>query len=87
MGDDSISRMDYARLVCEVFDLDSSLLREAEPPESDLFPGAVPVDTSLSNKETKRALGLGPTPLRQLLVDLRTELDTGKISFITKPEK
>ena len=87
VGDDSISRMDYARLVCEVFDLDSSLLREAEPPESDLFPGAVPVDTSLSNKETKRALGLGPTPLRQLLVDLRTELDTGKISFITKPEK
>ena len=87
MGDDSISRMDYARLVCEVFDLDSSLLREADPPESDLFPGAVPVDTSLSNKETKRALGLGPTPLRQLLVDLRTELDTGKISFITKPEK
>ena len=87
VGDDSISRMDYARLVCEVFDLDSSLLREAEPPESDLFPGAVPVDTSLSNKETKRALGLGPTPLRQLLIDLRTELDTGKISFITKPEK
>ena len=87
VGDDSISRMDYARLVCEVFDLDSSLLREADPPEADLFPGAVPVNTSLSNKETKRALGLGPTPLRQLLVDLRTELDTGKISFITKPEK
>ena len=87
VGDDSISRMDYARLVCEVFDLDSSLLREEDPPEADLFPGAVPVDTSLSNKETKRALGLGPTPLRQLLVDLRTELDTGKISFITKPEK
>ena len=87
VGDDSISRMDYARLVCEVFDLDSSLLREEDPPEADLFPGAVPVNTSLSNKETKRALGLGPTPLRQLLVDLRTELDTGKISFITKPEK
>ena len=87
VGDDSISRMDYARLVCEVFDLDSSLLREEDPPEADLFPGAVPVDTSLSNKETKRALGLGPTPIRQLLVDLRTELDTGKISFITKPEK
>ena len=87
VGDDSISRMDYARLVCEVFDLDSSLLREEDPPEADLFPGAVPVDTSLSNKETKRALGLGPTPLRQLLVDLRMELDTGKISFITKPEK
>ena len=87
VGDDSISRMDYARLVCEVFDLDSSLLREEDPPEADLFPGAVPVDTSLSNKETKRALGLGPTPLRQLLIDLRTELDTGKISFITKPEK
>jgi dTDP-4-dehydrorhamnose reductase len=86
VGDDPISRMDYARLVCDVFELDSSLLREEDPPEADLFPGAVPVDTSLSNLATKKALGLGPTPLRQLLVDLRTEIDTGKISFITKPE-
>ena len=87
VGDDAISRMDYARLVCEVFELDASLLREEDPPAQDLFPGNVPVDTSLSNIETKRALGLGPTPLRQLLIDLRTEFDTGKISFITKPEK
>lgn len=87
VGDDAISRMDYARLVCEIFELDASLLREEDPPEADLFPGAVPVDTSLSNKATKQALGLSATPLRQLLIDLRTELDTGKISFITKPEK
>jgi dTDP-4-dehydrorhamnose reductase len=86
VGDDSIKRMDYARLVCEVFDLDATLLREEDPPAEDLFPGNVPVDTSLSNLMTKKALGLGPTPLRQLLVDLRTEIDTGVISFITKPE-
>jgi hypothetical protein len=44
------------------------------------------VDTSLSNVATKKALGLGAISTRDLLVALRTELDTGNISFITKPE-
>jgi dTDP-4-dehydrorhamnose reductase len=87
VGDDAIGRMDYARLVCEVFDLDASLLRESDPPTEDLFPGAVPVDTSLSNKETKIALGLGELPLRGLLECLKNEIDNGEISFLTKPEK
>jgi dTDP-4-dehydrorhamnose reductase len=86
VGDDAVGRMEYARLVCDVFELDASLLREADPPAEDLFPGAVPVDSSLSNSLTKKALGLGPVPLRQMLVDLRNELDNGDISFITKPE-
>jgi dTDP-4-dehydrorhamnose reductase len=86
VADEAINRMDYARLVCDVFELDASLLRESDPPAEDLFPGAVPVDSSLSNALTKKALGLGPLPLRQMLVDLRTELDTGVISFMTKPE-
>ncbi len=84
--DNAVSRMEYARLVCEVFGLDQSLLREAEPPADQLFPGAVPVDTSLSNIATKKALGLGAISTRDLLVALRTELDTGNITFITKPE-
>jgi dTDP-4-dehydrorhamnose reductase len=86
VGDDAIARMDYARLVCEVFDLDSALLRESDPPQADLFPGAVPVDTSLSNVVTKQKLGLGALPLRKLLECLKNEIDTGEISFITKPE-
>lgn len=84
--DDAVNRMDYARLVCEVFELDASLLREAEPPADQLFPGLVPVDTSLANTATKKALGLGPISTRDLLVALRTEIDTGNITFITQPE-
>ena len=86
VGDDAISRMDYARLICEIFELDATLLREAPPSVEDQFPGQVPVDTSLSNVATKRALGLGSTSLRDLLIALRTEIDTGKITAITKPE-
>ena len=86
VGDDAVGRMEYARLVCDVFELDASLLRESDPPAEELFPGAVPVDSSLSNTLTKKALGLGPVSLRQMLVDLRTELDSGAITFITQPE-
>ena len=86
VGDDAISRMDYARLICEIFELDATLLREAPPSVEDQFPGQVPVDTSLSNIATKKALGLGSTSLRDLLIALRTEIDTGKITAITKPE-
>ena len=46
----------------------------------------MPVDTSLSNVFTKKVLGLGPTSLRDLLVALRSEIDTGEITAITKPE-
>ena len=86
VGDDAISRMDYARLICEIFELDAGLLREAPPSIEDQFPGQVPIDTSLSNLFTKKVLGIGPTSLRDLLIALRTEIDTGKITAITKPE-
>ena len=78
--------MDDARLVCEIFELDENLLREAPPGQEDKFPGGVPVDTSLSNLITKEKLGLGKTSLRDLLLSLRTEIDTGVITSITKPE-
>jgi dTDP-4-dehydrorhamnose reductase len=84
--DDAVSRMQYAQMVCDVFQLDPSLLREADPPADQLFPGQVPVDTSLANTHTKKALGLGPISTRDLLLALRTELDTGTISFITQPD-
>ena len=86
VGDDAINRMDYARLICEVFELDQSLLREADPPLADQFPGKVPVDTSLSNLATKSALDLGPTSLRDLLLALKREIDTGKITAVTAPQ-
>ena len=46
----------------------------------------MPIDTSLSNLATKKALGIGPTSLRDLLIALKTEIDTGKITALTKPE-
>jgi dTDP-4-dehydrorhamnose reductase len=86
VGDDAIERFDLAKLVCEVFELDTKLLLRSDPPVSELFPAAVPVDTSLSNKASKEALGLGPTPLRELLKALRLELESGTLTALTKPE-
>jgi dTDP-4-dehydrorhamnose reductase len=75
VGDDAVTRMELARLVCEIFDLDASLLEEADPPKSELFPAPVPVDTSLSNVETKKILGIGEKSLRSLLEALRIEYE------------
>jgi dTDP-4-dehydrorhamnose reductase len=86
VGDDAIERFELAKVVCEVFELDVKLLLRSDPPESELFPAAVPVDTSLSNKATKKALGLGPTGLTELLKTLKLELETGKLTALTKPE-
>lgn len=77
VGDDAVTRMELAKLVCEVFNLDASLLQETNPPESELFPAPVPVDTSLSNVETKRVLGIGEKSLRGLLKSLRIEYEAG----------
>ena len=77
VGDDAVSRMELAKLVCEVFNLDASLLQETNPPESELFPAPVPVDTSLSNVETKKILGIGEKSLRSLLESLRIEYEAG----------
>ncbi len=83
VGDDAIGRFELAELVCEVFGLDRGLLRQGPPPESELFPAPVPVDSSLSNVHTKSVLGLGPTPLRTLLETFRTELETGVATALT----
>jgi dTDP-4-dehydrorhamnose reductase len=85
VGDDAISRFDLATLTCEIFNLDTSLLREDDPPVSELFPAAVPVDSSLSNVETKKALGLGKTSLRDLLLALKSEIESGEPKAITQP--
>ena len=77
VGDDAVTRMELAKLVCEVFNLDASLLQETNPPESELFPAPVPVDTSLSNVETKKILGIGEKSLRSLLESLRIEYKAG----------
>jgi dTDP-4-dehydrorhamnose reductase len=87
VGDDAIGRLELGKLVCEIFELDASLLREGEPPVEERFPAPIPVDSSLGNATTKAALGLGPTPLRKLLEAFRTELETGVLNPLTKPER
>lgn len=84
VGDDAVGRMELARLVCEVFALDATLLDSIDAPADQRFPQAVPVDTSLSNDITKRALGLGPTSLRALLEAFRLELATGSLAPLTR---
>lgn len=83
VGDDAVGRMELARLVCEVFELDARLLESIDAPADQRFPQAVPVDTSLDNAFTKRALGLGPTPLRELLAAFRHELASGVLQPLT----
>ncbi len=85
VGDDAIGRWELAELVCQVFELDAGLLRQTEPPMDQLFPAAVPVDSSLGNAETKRALTLGPTPLVELLRVFKNELETRDVGMLTKP--
>lgn len=85
VGDDAIGRYELAQLVCEVFELNQGLLRQSDPPKSELFPAQVPIDTSLSNLATKAALNLGPTPLRELLEALRLEVETGELRALTRP--
>jgi dTDP-4-dehydrorhamnose reductase len=83
--DDAVSRMELANLVCEVFELDSTLIREIESPEAERFPGPVPVDSSLDNRLTKMVLELEAQSIRQILEVFRTELESNKIKSITQP--
>lgn len=86
VGDEAVTRMELAQLTCEVFGLDTSLLSESEPPPDQLFPAAVPVDSSLGNDYTKRVLGIEPQPVRRILEAFKRELETGKVTPITRPE-
>jgi hypothetical protein len=57
---------------------------EGEPPAAELFPGPVPVDSSLANEHTKSVLGLGPQPLTDILNAFRAEIDSGRVSPLTR---
>ncbi len=86
VGDDAVSRMELAQLTCEVFGLDAELLIETEPPVDQLFPAAVPVDSSLGNEFTKNVLGIEPQSIREILYSFKTELETGVVTPLTRPE-
>lgn len=83
VGDDAVTRMELAELVCEVFELDASLLYEIDAPEEARFAQGVPVDSSLDNAHTKHVLGIGPTPLRDLLKAFHREMESGELQPLT----
>jgi len=83
VGDTAVTRMELAYAACDVFDLPRSLIREGEPPASELFPAPVPKDSSLGNAHTKRVLGIEPQSVHDLLVAFRREIDSGHVSPIT----
>jgi len=78
-GADATTRMELAKLACDVFELDPSLLRSVAP-DPDSMPGAkVPYDTSLSVNRTAEILGYQPLSAPVLLDRFRQELATGAI--------
>ena len=83
VGDTAVTRMELAYAACDVFDLTRSLIREGEPPASELFPAPVPKDSSLGNAHTKNVLGIAPQTVHDLLMAFRREIDGGSVSPIT----
>lgn len=75
-GRDAVTRMELARLASDVFDLDGSLLRSGSPPPFARGGARIPYDTSLTAPRTSRLLRREPTPLRDLLVRFRHELES-----------
>ena len=82
-GGESIGRMELARLACDVFDLDPSLL-SSTPPDTAAAGAAggfpIPYDTSLRVRRTTAVLGCEPPGIRELLIRFRQERATGTLA-------
>jgi dTDP-4-dehydrorhamnose reductase len=75
-GQDAVGRMELARLACQVFGLDPSLLMSG-PPDPEAMPGApIPYDTSITAPRTTELLDHQPAPIMDLLVRFRREYET-----------
>jgi len=83
VASEAITREDLVRQTIEVFELDPNLVEFTAVPESQRFPGAVPVDTSLDSAVTKDTLDMKDFTVRQALISLRTQLETGVLTPIT----
>ena len=84
-GAESVGRMELARIACDVFGLDASLLSSTPPDTSAVgavgeFP--IPYDTSLSVRRTTDVLGYEPPGIRELLARFRTERTTGALAAV-----
>ena len=82
-GAESTGRMELARIACDIFDLDPSLLSSTAPDRSAAgavgeFP--IPYDTSLTVRRTTDVLGYEPPGIRDLLARFRRERATGRLA-------
>ena len=82
-GRESAGRMALARMACDVFDLDPSLLSSTPPDRGAAgavgeFP--IPYDTSLTVRRTRDVLGYEPPGIRELLQRFRHERSTGTLA-------
>jgi dTDP-4-dehydrorhamnose reductase len=74
-GGEAMGRMELARLACDVFELDSSLL-DSGPPDPSAMPDApIPYDTSITAPRTSRLLDHEPSSVRDLLLRFRREYE------------
>jgi dTDP-4-dehydrorhamnose reductase len=87
VGDGAVTRLELARLACEVFDLDPGLLSTGPVPEGAMLPAPIPRDTSLSTPRTDEVLGVRPFAIRDQVAALRREVDTGRPVPLTPPTK
>ena len=71
-GSEPTTRRELAYATCDVFDLDTDLLRFG-PPENIAMRHAVPFDTSLSTARTEQRLGTTPLTTREILEGFRAE--------------
>ena len=83
VGATAVTRMELARVTCEVFDLDPALVQTGPVPPGELLPAPVPSDTSLSTPRTDRVLGIAPFGIREQLTALRQEIETGRSRPLT----
>lgn len=83
VASEAITREDLVHRSIEVFDLDPEMVKFTPVPESERFPGAVPVDTSLASTVTKETLGMKDFTVKQALESLRVQLETGRLAPIT----
>ena len=83
MANESIGRMELALLAAEVFGLNPDLITQGPVPAEEVFPAAVPRDTSLDCTQTRSILELDSYSVADYLHMLKREMETGKLAPLT----
>jgi dTDP-4-dehydrorhamnose reductase len=81
-GGESVGRWRLAEQTADVFGLDDSLLREGVPDPAVVPRAPVPYDTSITAPATAAALDVALPSVREMLAELRHELETGSLASV-----